>query len=429
MIIIDNALKKLEKDGKPIRIGLVGAGFAARGFALQVLTVMPGMRLVAIANRTFSYAKQAYEDAGVTDFVEVKGAEEFEKAALEQKHIVTSDPTLLTNSSQIDVIIEATGEVEYGASVVVRAIEKKKHVVLINAELDGTLGPILKHYADKAGVVYTQADGDQPAVLMNLYRFVQKIGFKPVLVGNIKSLLDPYRTPKTQKKWADDHFQRPKMVTSFADGTKISYEMVTIANAVGFPVGKRGMYGPACKHVDEAHKLFSITELTKTGLTDYILGAEPSFGVFVLATTDQPTRIKYMSVYKMGDGPLYTFYRPYHLSPLEAPLSVARAVLFKDVTLAPLKGMVCEVITLAKRDLKAGETLDGIGGFTVYGMIENSKTARLENLLPMGLSDGAVLTRDIAKDTPLTFSDVTIPENSLAYKFWQEQVAIFGGKR
>lgn len=427
MIIIDNALKKLEKDGKPIRIGLVGAGFAARGFALQVLTAIPGMRLVAIANRTASYGHQAYKDAGITDITDVKTAEEFARAVLEGKHVFTTDATILTDSDQIDVIVEATGEVEYGARVIMRAIENKKHAVFINAELDGTLGPILKHYADKAGVVYTQADGDQPTVLMNLYRFVQTIGFKPVLVGNIKSLLDPYRTPKTQKKWADEHFQRPKMVTSFADGTKISYEMVTIANAVGFPVGKRGMYGPACKHVDEAHTLFSLDELTETGLTDYILGAEPSFGVFVLATTDQPTRKKYMSVYKMGDGPLYTFYRPYHLSPLEAPLSVARAVLFADATLAPEKGMVCEVITFAKRDLKKGERLDGVGGFTVYGMIENSKTARLENLLPMGLSDGTVLTRDIAKDTPLTFSDVTIPDNSLSYKLWREQVVIFGG--
>ncbi|MDP3941682.1 MAG: NAD(P)-dependent oxidoreductase [bacterium] len=427
MPAIDVLLQQREKDGNPIRVGIVGAGFAARGFALQVLTALPGMRLVAIANRTLSYGRMAYEDAGISNFVQVGTKEEFAKAAFEKKYILTNNPFLLTDSGDIDVIVEITGTVEYGARVVLRAIENGKHVVHVNAELDGTLGPILKHYADKQGVIYTQADGDQPAVLMNLFREVQMLGFKPVLVGNIKSLLDPYRTPDTQKKWAEEHFQRPKMVTSFADGTKISYEMVTIANGVGFPVGKRGMYGPSCKHVDEAHTLFNVDELTKTGLTDYILGAEPSFGVFVLATNDQPTRARYMNVYKMGDGPLYTFYRAFHLGPLEAPQSVARAVLLHDVTLAPKYGIVCEVITLAKKNLKKGDVLDGIGGFATYGMIENFKTARRENLLPMGLSDLAIVKRDIAKDEAITFDDVDLLEDSVAVRLWKEQLVLFGG--
>ena len=204
MVIIDTLLKQREKEGNPIRIGLVGSGFAARGFAMQLITAFAGMRLVAISNRTSSYARQAYEDAGVTNYVEAKTSDEFDKAVSEKKHIITNYPLLLTQSKDIDVIVEATGEVEFGCKVILSAIENKKHVVLINAELDGTLGPILKFYADKNGVMYTQADGDQPAVLMNLYRFVQTIGFKPVLVGNIKSLLDPYRTPETQKKWAEE---------------------------------------------------------------------------------------------------------------------------------------------------------------------------------------------------------------------------------
>jgi predicted homoserine dehydrogenase-like protein len=304
------------------------------------------------------------------------------------------------------VIVEATGEVEFGSQVVTRAIDNGKHVILVNAELDSTLGPILKVRADKKGVMYAQADGDQPAVLMNLYRQAKGWGFTPVMVGNIKSLLDVRRTPETQAKWAEEHYQRPKMVTSFADGTKIGAENASIANATGFPVSMRGMEGPKCDRVENAYKLFDIEKLKTTGLTDYILGAEPSFGVFVLATCDNPIRARYMSVYKMGDGPLYTFYVPYHLSPIEAPMSVARAVIFKDAALKPLGAPVCDVVSMAKRDIKKGETLDGIGGFLTYGTIDNHDVCERDNLLPIGLADGCVATQDIPMDTAITYAMV-----------------------
>src|SRR3989344_6087338 len=421
MIIVDKALEKLEEEGKPIRVGLVGAGFAARGFMLQMLTVVYGMRLVAVSNRTRNYVVQGFEQSGFNNYCDVSSSKELEEAIVSGKCGLTDDPFLLTGSEQIDVIVEATGEVEFGSQVVLRAIEHGKHVVLINAELDSTLGPILKVKADEKGVVYTQADGDQPAVLMSLYRQVKSWGFKPVMVGNIKSLIDVRRTPETQAKWAAEHFQRPKMVTSFADGTKIGVEMASIANATGFPVSKRGMEGPKCYRVENAYKLFDLKKLTSTGLTDYILGAEPSFGVFVLATCDQPIRARYMSVYKMGDGPLYTFYAPYHLSPLEAPASVARAVLFGDAALAPLGKPVCDVITLAKRDIKKGEKLDGIGGFLTYGAINNADICLKNNLLPIGLADGCVVKQNIPMDTSITYDMVDLPEGRLSDKLRKEQ--------
>ncbi len=421
MIIVDKKLQELEQSGSPIRVGLVGAGFAARGFMLQMLTAVRGMRLVAVSNRTRSYAIQGFEESGFNNYRDVSNEKELEEAIKDGKTALTNNPFLLTDSAQIDVIVEATGEVEFGSQVVTRAIENKKHVVLINAELDATLGPILNTYADRAGVVYTQADGDQPAVLMNLYRQVKAWGFKPVMVGNIKSLIDVRRTPETQAKWAAEHFQRPKMVTSFADGTKIGVEMATIANATGFPVSKRGMEGPKCDRVENAYKLFDLTRLTTTGLTDYILGAEPSFGVFVLATCEQPIRKRYMSVYKMGEGPLYTFYVSYHLSPIEAPLSVARAVLFRDAALAPLGKPVCDVVTLAKREIKKGERLDGIGGFLTYGAIDNADVCLKNNLLPIGLADGCITKIDIPMDTAITCDMVKIPEGRLSDKLRKEQ--------
>lgn len=424
MMIIDSKLHELEKAGTPIRIGLVGAGFAGRGFALQLLNGMSGMRLAAVSNRTPTFAIEAYTNAGITDISEVKTQEDLDLSIKEQKPVFTTDPSLLCASEQIDVIVEATGEIEFGVNVVLEAIKHKKHAVLINAELDTTLGPILKTYADRAGVIYTQADGDQPAKLMNLYREVKLMGFKPVLCGNIKSLIDHYRTPETQKKFAETHFQRPKHITSFADGTKISFEMATVANATGFKVGKRGMYGPRCTHVDEAVNVFNKEELLKGGLVDYILGAEPSFGVFVIGFNDQPIKRRYLKVYKMGDGPLYTFYTPYHLSPLEAPLSVARAVLFGDRALSPIKP-VCDVLAIAKRDLKKGEVLDGIGGSTCYGAIDNTDVIHKENLLPMGLTDGCQLMKDVTKDSALKYTDIQLPSARLADKLRIEQYTQF----
>lgn len=426
MLIIDKALEKLEKEEKQIKVGLIGAGFAAQGFAMQLLTYPEGMRLVAISNRTLKNAKTTYNQLGVKEIREVKNGDQLKESIKNEKYAVTSDPFLLIDSKDIDVIVEATGEVEFGAQVVMRAIKNRKHVVLINAELDATVGPILKVYADKAGVVYTQADGDQPAVLMNLFRSVKSMGFKPVMVGNIKSLIDTKRTPETQKAFAEAHFQRPKMITSFADGTKIGMEMATIANATGFPVSKRGMEGPRCLRVEEAVNLFDHKKLLETGLTDYILGAEPSFGIFVLAHSDHPLKRRYMKVYKMGDGPLYTFYAHCHLSPLEAPRSVARAVLFGDAALAPMAGPVCDVVTIAKKDLKKGDKLDGIGGFTCYGMIDNHDVCVKENLLPMGLSDNCILKRNIKMDTPITYDDVELPENRISDKLREEQNKLFG---
>ncbi len=426
MIIVDKALEKLHQENKPIRVGLVGAGFAGRGFMLQLLTAFKGMKLVAVSNRTRSYAVLGFEQADFTDYKDVSNLKDLETTIKSGKCALTNDPFLLTDSTQIDVIVEATGEVEFGSQVILRAINNGKHVVFINAELDSTLGPILKVKADQKGVMYTQADGDQPAVLMTLYRQVSSWGFKPVMVGNIKSLIDVRRTPDTQAKWAAEHFQRPKMVTSFADGTKIGAEMASIANATGFPVSKRGMEGPMCDRVENAYKLFDLDTLLSTGLTDYILGAEPSFGVFVLATTAQPIRQRYMNMYKMGEGPLYTFYVPYHLSPIEAPNSVARAVIFKDPTLIPLGKPVCDVVTLAKRDIKKGEKLDGIGGFLTYGAIDNHDTCRKDNLLPIGLADGCIALRDIPMDTAITYADVQLPAGRLSDKLRDEQNKFFG---
>lgn len=425
MILIDRALEERANANEPIRVGVVGAGFAARGVVLQLLTAARGIEVAVVCNRTVAHAEQAYRDAGAEEFVRIESAGQLDRAVASRRRAVTDDPAAVCEAGSIDVIVEATGEIDFGSTVAMRALENGKHLVLVNAELDATLGPILKTHADRAGVVFTDTDGDQPGVLMNLVREAQLLGFRPLLAGNIKSLLDHYRTPETQRAYAEAVFQRPKMITSFADGTKIAAEMATLGNGLGFGVSVRGMAGPSCSRVEDAAALFDLDELCERPIVDYVLGAEPSFGVFVLGYSEHPLTQRYMSVYKMGNGPLYTFYRPFHLGPLETPLTIARAALFGDAALTPAGGPTCDVVALAKRDLRAGESLDGVGGFTCFGVIENTAVARRDDLLPMGLTDACVLRRDVTKDEALTFADVTLPPDRLCDRLWREQVERF----
>ncbi len=425
MIILDKALEERESQNRPIRVAMIGAGFMGRGIALQIVTFVKGMQLVAISNRTLAAAERAYREAGAEEVNPVTSKSQLEESIRNGKFAITDDPYLVCEAEGIDAIIEVTGEIEFGAHIVMSAFKHGKHVILMNAELDATIGPILKTYADRAGVIVTTADGDQPGVIMNLYRYVAGVGCKPVLAGNMKGLQDPYRTPETQKSFAEQYHQKAHMVTSFADGSKISMEMAVVANSTGFKVGQRGMYGPACDHVNEAINLFPTEQLMDGGLVDYILCNQPGGGVFVLGYNENPLQQQYLKYYKMGEGPLYLFYAPYHLCHMEAPMSVARAVLYNDATSSAIAGPVVDVLTIAKRDLKQGEVLDGIGRFTSYGVTENSSVCQADNLLPLGLSEGCRLLRDVAKDEALSYDDVALPEGRLSDTLRAEQNKLF----
>jgi predicted homoserine dehydrogenase-like protein len=427
MIIIDRALQARAEAGKPIKVGMIGAGFMGRGIANQIANSVPGMELVAISNRSIEAAKLAYTEAGIENFKVVSNVTELEDAIAQGQYAVTEDAMLLCRAGGIDALIEVTGAVEFGAHLVMEAIANRKHVVMMNAELDGTVGPILKVYADKAGVILTACDGDQPGVQANLYRFVKSIGLTPLLCGNIKGLQDPYRNPTTQEAFAKRWGQKAHMVTSFADGSKISFEQAIVANATGMKVAKRGMLGYDFNgHVDEMTNMYDVEQLKELGgIVDYVVGSKPGPGVFVFGTHDDPKQRHYLNLYKLGEGPLYSFYTPYHLCHFEVPISVARAVLFQDYVLSPLAGPVVDVVTTAKIDLKAGETLDGIGYYMTYGQCENSNIALSENLLPMGLAEGCRLKRDVNKDKVLTYDDVELPEGRLCDKLRAEQNTYF----
>lgn len=423
--MIDRDLQRLEEAGNPIRVGLAGAGYIGVPAAVQLMRYVPGIRVAAIASRKLKDAGRAYHLAGRDELAIAETQQGVDQAIFAGKPVITENASLLAQADGVDVVLDLTANINAGAELAVTAFSHGKHIVGYNAELCATVGSVLKRKADQAGLVYTEADGDQPGVLMNLYRHICGMGMRPVLCGNIKGLEDHYRTPDTQRSFAAKWGQKAHMVTSFADGTKISFEQAVIANATNLRVAKRGMLGLQVKPgtpVEEAVRQINMGLLMEgPGIVDYIIGAAPAPGVFILAISEDPLHQQYMRYFKMGEGPLYCFVRPYHLCHLEIANSIARAALYGDATITPQQKLSVEVIATAKRDLLPGETLDGIGRFTLYGQCENADVVQREGLLPMGLAEGAVLNRKVAKDEVLCIADVKMPPQRMIDQLWEEQ--------
>lgn len=426
MIIVDTALKAREAEGKPLRVGMFGAGFMSQGLTNTIEHDVPGMRMAGIFNRRPQRAFECYQYAG-REAVGASTQAAFDAAVLAGKPVVAEDPFFLTRSPHIDILIDVTGSVEFGATVVLDGFAHGKSCVLMNAELDATLGPILRTYAKKAGVILSACDGDEPGVQMNLVRWVRGIGLTPRVIGNVKGLQDPYRNPTTQKGFAEKWGQNVAMVTSFADGSKISFEQSIVANATGFKVQQKGMsrgvkYDGSIMDIAKLYDVDKVRELG--GIVDYTVG--PSLiKVFVLAEHTDPKQRHYLNLYKMGEGPLYPFWIPYHLVHFETPMSIARVALLGDEVAPPLGGPVVEVCAVAKRDLKAGEILDDFGMYMTYGEGVNADEMRRERYLPEGLVMGCKMLRDVAKDETLRYSDVELPAGRLADKLRVEQEAYF----
>jgi predicted homoserine dehydrogenase-like protein len=421
--MLDTALMEREASGRPIRVAIIGAGASARAIALQLGTPAPGIRLVGISNRTGANGERSFREAGFSAFQQTNSVRQAESLISAGVPVLADDPSVLTACDAVDAVIEATGTVEFAAQVVLDAFHTGKHVVLVNAELDSLLGPLLKAKADSAGVVITHTDGDEPGVAMTLLRYLRSGGLCTVAAGSLKGMVDYHRTPQTQQGFAEKHGLNVKKVTSFADSTKLSMEATVLANATGFSVGRRGMYGPRCSDVREVANLLPADQMLDTGLIDYALGAAPHTGAFVIVHEDSPLKKIQLAYYKLGDGPFYVFYTPFHLPHVQIASTVGRAVLYRDATVAPAGGPVCEVVAIAKRDLKAGERLDGVGGFCAYGLVDNTSSARNANALPIGLSEDCVLLHDIRQDEGISFDDVKLPVDRLVDSLWFEQKA------
>jgi predicted homoserine dehydrogenase-like protein len=329
-------------------------------------------------------------------------------------------------------VIDVTGSVEFGARIALDAFRNGKSVVEMNAEVDATIGPILQIYAQRAGVILSCCDGDEPGLQMDLVRWVKGLGLTPRAVVNVKGLQDPYRNPTTQRQWAETWGQNTAMVTSFADGTKISCEQAIVANATGFGVLQRGM-SRGIKYdgsLADTQKLYDVDQLRELGgIVDYIVGAGPfvmnGVKAFVLAEHTDPKQRHYLKLYKMGDGPLYALFTPYHLVHFETPNSIARVVLFKDNLAPPLSGPVVEICAVAKRDLKPGEVLDDYGMYMTYGEAVNAAEMSQMRYLPEGLVEGCVVKRPIPKDQVITYHDVELPLGRIADQLRAEQYRHF----
>jgi predicted homoserine dehydrogenase-like protein len=426
VIIVDRALREREAQGKPIRVGMIGAGFMGQGLTNQIVNSVPGMRMAAVYNRRPERAFHVFRYSGVEP-VAAGSQARVDELIHQGQAVVAEDPMTICRSPEIDVVVDVTGSVEFGAHVILEAFKHKKPVVLMNAEVDATIGPILRVYGKQHDTILSACDGDEPGLQMNLVRWVQGLGLTPRLVGNVKGLQDPYRNPTTQQGWAERWGQNAAMVTSFADGSKISFEQTIVANATGFKVLSRGM-SRGVKYdgsIMEIAKLYDVERLRELGgAIDYTVGPALT-KAFVLAEHTDPKQRHYLNLYKMGEGPLYPFWVPYHLVHFETPSSIARVVLFRDELAEPLGGPVVEVCAVAKRDLKAGEVLDEYGCYMTYGEATNVEEMCSGQYLPEGLVEGCKLKRDIPKDQVLTYSDVELPAGRLADRLRAEQYVHF----
>lgn len=416
-------LSKIESRGRTIHVAIAGTGFVGRGLIHQ-LRLTPGMTASLVVSRKPNAGVDALVAAGWDrqQIIVSDDPDELTMAIDADRGAVTPEPWILGSLPTLDVMVEATGDVQHGALVALTALEAGMHVVSLNFETDATVGPLIAEYAKRRGLVYTGSDGDQPGVMMRLIRYVRGIGLDVVAAVNCKGFLDYHATPESVENWSRRQGTSPKMTTAFTDGTKMNVENCCVANATGLTPTRRGMVGVATTR-DRAIEDFADV-LDENGVVEYTLGGDFGSGVFVIASgADPQLAAPYLEYLKMGSGPWYLFFRPWHLVHFETPLSIAEAVLDGVPTIAPQGRPSCQVVAMAKRDLALDQTLGDIGDWDHYGLIDTMQ--RSEGLLPVGLAQGARSTKPIAIDTPIELDAVDLDETSPITRLWRAQAQIF----
>lgn len=419
-----DTLARLQALDQPIRLAIVGAGAMGKGLFYQSL-ITPGVRCVALADRRIERCIACAETWHIPYRV-VSSLEAMHRAIEEGVIAICEDGDLLARCSLADVLLEATSSIIPAAQFALAAIEHHKHLVLMNAEIDLIFGPYLLGQAQKNKVVYTSCDGDQHGVIARLVREVQVWGLQIVLAGNVKGFLDRYSNPTKIIPEADKRRLDYRMATAYTDGTKLAIEMALVANGLGMMAPSVGMHGPRATFVRDALELFDL-EAARTSpapWVDYLLSAEPGGGVFVIGYCQEPYQRAMLEYYKMGSGPYYVLYRPYHLCHLEAMDTVACAALDGAGLLQPTCGLRTNVFAYAKRPLRHGERLDGIGGYTCYGLIENCVPGEMPSALPICLAEDVVLKRDIERDKGINLDDVEYDTHRIDFELYEKAVQI-----
>ncbi|MDD4372192.1 MAG: NAD(P)-dependent oxidoreductase [Anaerostipes sp.] len=435
MLNMDDKLLKREEEGKAIKTGIVGAGQMGRGMVSQ-MAMMNGIMPAIVSDIQVDNAVHAFEYAGVAkENIAVANTLDEVNAAMEAgKFVATENAEFVSTANLVECAIDATGVPDVGAKVATDALKNKKHVVMLNVETDVVIGPYLKALAEKEGVIYTGSAGDEPGAVKELYCFAKAMGMTVEVMGKGKNnKLDYDCNPDTVLEEATRRVMSPKMLCAFKDGTKTMVEMTAMSNYTGLVPDVIGGHGPATapgtEGIKELNDIFKLKKdggiLNSHGVVEYVNGVAP--GVFVTVSTPNKEIAYQMGYHSMGPGPLWTLYRPYHLCNLETPLTVAKAVIDGEVTCVAKNGLVSECITRAKVDLKAGQTIDGIGGYCTYGSIAKAEESDAKGYVPYGLvTKGAVMKKDCKKGDMLTLDMIDLDKTTLIYKLRQEQDAMYG---
>jgi len=402
-------LLELQRKKQPIKIGVVGAGGSmGKGICLQT-KLTPGLQLVAAIDINTETAEEAARLSGYSGV------------------LFNSELFPILDEVKIDVLVESTNTVEFAAKTCIAALERKIHVVLMNAEVDLLLRPYLQQIAKENGVVITSDAGDQHGVIARMAEEIQMWGFDLVMLGNIKGFLNRYATIEGMQKEAAKRYLNVVQCVAYTDGTKLNFEQALLANGFGMLPWTRGMLGPRCEDVNEIFDKFdfeTLEAMRHTGCVDYILGAKPGGGVFVIGYCKNELQQRYLEYYKRGKGPYYLFYRPYHLCHLETPRAIFNEFLYQKSILKP-QNKLTDVFAFAKKDLHKGLAIGhGIGSDEFYGMIDSCKNAK--DLVPIALLETEnrikpILERNLDRDEPLFWSDVDFHDSNLFALYRQQE--------
>jgi predicted homoserine dehydrogenase-like protein len=424
--MIHQELAKLEEANRPIRVGVSGAGWIGSGFVQQCKSVR-GMTVNLLADQDMQLARETFLKSGIDaeNIVEANTPGEAMDALRAGKKVITGSYQLASQLDDVDIVADITPSPAIGAETAYSCVQNGKDVVMVNIEADVTVGPILKKKAAEAGILYTVSSGDEPGCLMELYDFVSTLGLEPIVIGKGKNNpLNPSATPDMVAESAKKADKDPYQVASYVDGTKTMFEMTCAANAVGAKPIQRGMVGPKAD-LETVSQIFALEEdggLTKASNTvDFVQGSAMAGGVFIVTRVMDERIRQDLEYLKVGKGKYFTFFRPYHLWFIEAPISVARAFLHKEITLVSQDRPTADVMTVAKRDLKPGDALDAFGGYTFHGVMDRYANAAAENALPVGLAPGAKMIASKKKGAIITWKDVQLDENQIVVKLRREQ--------
>ena len=429
MLNMDMKLAKREEEGKIIRTGIVGAGQMGRGMVTQMV-LMKGIMPAIVSDIKFENVINAFHYAGVKDedIAKANTLEEANKYMEMGKYVATENSDLISHANLVECAIDVTGVPEVGVKIATDALKNHKHVVMMDVETDVVIGSWLKKLGDENGVIYTGSAGDEPGAVMELYSFARAMGMQVKVMGKGKNnKLDYDCNPDTVLEEATRRKMSPRMLCAFKDGTKTMVEMTAMSNATGLIPDVIGGHGPSASPAErckELNELFRLKKdggiLDKHGVVEYVNGIAP--GVFVTVATENEEIAYQMQYHSMGPGPLWTLYRPYHLCNLETPLTVAKAVIDREPTIIPIAGPVSECITVAKKDLKAGETIDGIGGYTTYGSIATAEETYEKGYVIYGLiNKKAKMLKDAKKGQLLTLDMVELDTSTQLYQTRKEQ--------